>query len=111
MNSDSKYPPTASIKTYKEVLPHKERLALLLQENLSSWENTFARDLFLKANSSGFRDLSVKQEDKLREIEAQYGLSRYIEKPMPAPPQSAPPKDTYIPKDISGADFEDSFPF
>lgn len=60
----------------KVLLPNTERLARLLQENLTQWENTFARSLLEQCTKSTFSSFSVKQEDKLRAIEHDYGMNR-----------------------------------
>ena len=69
MNSDS--------PQGKVLLPNTERLACLLQEQLTQWENDFCRSLLAQCTKAGFSSFSVKQENKLRSIEYDYGLSRF----------------------------------
>lgn len=90
----------------KVLLPNTERLARLLQENLTEWENTFARSLLEQCTKSTFSSFSVKQEDKLRAIEFDYGLSRF-EDDKPRVYQAA--SSAKVPPAIE--DIDDDIPF
>lgn len=61
----------------KVLRPVSERVQLMLQEDLNNWENNFCLSLMTWITSPRFTSLSEKQENKLREMEKDRGLSRY----------------------------------
>lgn len=62
----------------KVLRPVSERVQLLQQENLNQWEHNFCLSLLTWITNPRFTSLSDKQENKLREMEKDFSLSRYV---------------------------------
>lgn len=115
MSSDAKNPPP------KVLRPVSERVQLLQQEELNNWERNFCLSLLTWVNSPRFTSLSDKQENKLREMEKDFSLSRYVgEGPeLPVRGQSVIKPAPYTPRPPSTKqqlptgmeDLDDDIPF
>ena len=121
MTTNSNIPlPVGSKRATKITLSYGDRIAQCKQQPVNNWESDFLGSVLRYVNSSKFAGLSDKQDQKLKDIEKNFNLSRYYNddgtKPFaedkedmkvikPAAPPAPPAKPSYFDDD------EDDIPF